>query len=364
MGARRRRQLHRPWRDNNLFHLLLALALLGASCSPLLLISATSLLTSPSAVSTSGSTTIVDLKFFNIATHGWSQDAMARIKASTMGGGSAFRELNAWWQAASTVLGQLESTAWELELDELLMGQGGQQHAQQQQDASSTGEGQRQAEAQASAAAAAAASALVGGSPEQQMLGLMQCVNEQHRPEVAMSWEAALAADMRASVRVVGAWWHANASHAVQALPDGNTRPFPVTVVTSASMSRLPQLYAQCLSWAGPLSAVLYVGLSTSPPANASSGSGGGGAHDPQQAASNGGGGLSAQDRNTLRQAALQVSQFMLDMEHERHACKPHVVLVYERYLDDSARQLLYPCNIPRNLARLQVSGVRRGEGA
>ncbi len=35
----------------------------------------------------------------------------------------------------------------------------------------------------------------------------------------------------------------------------------PVTVTTQLSVSRLPQLYAQCKSWSGPLSAAVYVPL-------------------------------------------------------------------------------------------------------
>ncbi len=60
-----------------------------------------------------------------------------------------------------------------------------------------------------------------------------------------MNWKAAMA-DQPASVRAVAAFW---TNHAPST---------PMTVVTSASVSRLSQLRAQCNSWSGPLSAMLY----------------------------------------------------------------------------------------------------------
>lgn len=63
-----------------------------------------------------------------------------------------------------------------------------------------------------------------------------------------MTWRAAMADDL-ASVAVAGVWW------------SSKQRPVPVTVITQATVDRLPQLYSQCKSWRGPLSAVLYIGF-------------------------------------------------------------------------------------------------------
>ena len=55
--------------------------------------------------------------------------------------------------------------------------------------------------------------------------------------------------DDLASVAVGGVWWSAK------------QRVVPLTLITQATVDRLPQLYSQCKSWRGPLSAVLYLGL-------------------------------------------------------------------------------------------------------
>jgi hypothetical protein len=41
--------------------------------------------------------------------------------------------------------------------------------------------------------------------------------------------------------------------------------------------------------------------------------------------------------------------------------CKPDVLLMWEMYSDEPARTLLYPYNILRNLARLQVRALLFG---
>ncbi len=83
---------------------------------------------------------------------------------------------------------------------------------------------------------------------EPDMMRVVQCVNDAYNASARMTWEGAMA-DEESSVKVVGAWWK---NHA----PSD-----PVTVTTSGSVSRLPQLYAQCLTWSGPLSVVLYQAL-------------------------------------------------------------------------------------------------------
>ncbi len=67
--------------------------------------------------------------------------------------------------------------------------------------------------------------------------------------------------------------------------------------------------------------------------------------------------------RRTNCTCVAQISQFMLDMQQVRGACKPDVLLVYELYADEQARRLLYPFNVLRNLARLQV-GAGRGRSS
>lgn len=44
--------------------------------------------------------------------------------------------------------------------------------------------------------------------------------------------------------------------------------PNPVTLVTQLSHDRLPQLEAQCASWGGRLSAVVYLSVPASPKAD------------------------------------------------------------------------------------------------
>lgn len=63
-----------------------------------------------------------------------------------------------------------------------------------------------------------------------------------------MTWKAAMD-DELAAIGVAGAWWSVK------------ERPVPVTLITQSSVDRLPQLYSQCKSWGGPLSAVIFLGL-------------------------------------------------------------------------------------------------------
>lgn len=77
---------------------------------------------------------------------------------------------------------------------------------------------------------------------------LAEAVNARYDRTKAMSWSAAMADDL-ASIGVAGVWWSAH------------QRPVPVTLTTQASLDRLTQLYTQCKSWKGPLSAVVFIGL-------------------------------------------------------------------------------------------------------
>ncbi len=257
------------------------------------------------------------------------------------------REPQLWRVAMANTMKQVSEVSWWLGWEDLGFGSSSSGNAEQQQQ-------QQQQQQQDNPDL---------GGKEPDMLKLVRCVNAAHDPRREVDWKGAMR-DEEASIKVVGAWWR-------------NHQPADVvTVVTSASVSRLPQLYAQCLSWAGPLSVTLY--------------------HAQQ---SNGSGRLSALNQASLRTAVLQVgtarwlvgwvrplgrpgqgttrqvnsdhacrcrrpvqvSQFMLDMQQVPHACKPDVLLVYEMYRDDQARRLLYPFNLVRNLARLQVGEVEGG---
>jgi hypothetical protein len=81
---------------------------------------------------------------------------------------------------------------------------------------------------------------------------LVKCLNTPYTPNAGsyMSWDRAMDNSLQeATFRVVAAWW---SNHEPTA---------PITAVTSSSVNRLSQLYAQCKSWNGPLSAALIVPL-------------------------------------------------------------------------------------------------------
>ncbi len=50
-------------------------------------------------------------------------------------------------------------------------------------------------------------------------------------------------------LQVVGVWW------------TRRTSPVPLTILTNSDIKRLDQLEAQCVSWAGPLDAILHMPL-------------------------------------------------------------------------------------------------------
>jgi hypothetical protein len=64
-----------------------------------------------------------------------------------------------------------------------------------------------------------------------------------------MTWDAAMNDDL-AAIAVAGVWW------SKKVVPD-----VPVTVVTQSTVDRIPQIFAQCKCWGGPLSALAYLGL-------------------------------------------------------------------------------------------------------
>lgn len=85
------------------------------------------------------------------------------------------------------------------------------------------------------------------GASAESMRQVVECINEKYVRK-NMTWDAAMSDDL-ASVQVAGAWWTAK------------RRRVPVTLVTQSTVDRIPQLYAQCKSWGGPMAVVLYLGL-------------------------------------------------------------------------------------------------------
>lgn len=145
---------------------------------------------------------------------------------------------------------------------------------------------------------------------------MMKCINERYVPRV-VTWNKAMA-DVLPSVKTVGIWW------------SNKTASIPMTIVTQLSYDRIDQLKAQCDTWGGPISAVVYLGLL-------------------QPAALR----LEAGPISQLTRAILNISQFFDGVE-ATGKCQLDIMLVYELYQEERA-MMLYPVNLLRNLARLQA---------
>ncbi|KAG1666443.1 hypothetical protein FOA52_015113 [Chlamydomonas sp. UWO 241] len=135
-----------------------------------------------------------------------------------------------------------------------------------------------------------------------------------------MDWDSAMR-DELASVFVSGVWW------------SGHAPATPVTMVTQATVDRLPQLRSQCRSWRGGLSVALYLALEQT---DISSGK------------------LSDANVRLLAKAAAHVHNFFLEIERNGTMCALDVMLVLEVFVEHKA-MMLYPINVLRNLARLQA---------
>lgn len=160
-------------------------------------------------------------------------------------------------------------------------------------------------------------SASHGAHPSQ----MVECINDVYFPR-HVTWRDGFnnLTYMHASVRVLGIWW------------SSKPRDLPVTVVTQATLDRLPQLSAQCRSWRGPLSAVVYTHVVQ--------------AEHP--------GRLSHANILELQRASTEVAQLAYQLEAEPGACQLEAMLVYEVFAEQQAA-MLYPVNVLRNLARLQA---------
>ena len=83
---------------------------------------------------------------------------------------------------------------------------------------------------------------------------LVDCINEaigegsEEAHDSATTWEGAMG-DSPAKLHALSSWW--------------SSKPLliPLTVVTQLSANRVTQLWAQCRSWPGPLSAAIHIAL-------------------------------------------------------------------------------------------------------
>lgn len=148
---------------------------------------------------------------------------------------------------------------------------------------------------------------------------LVDCINRKYTPSAhGTTWDEAMD-DILPSFVAAGSWW--------------SNKPLliPLTVVTQLSANRVTQLWAQCKSWPGPLSAAVHISIvqSSSTP-------------------------LNSQNSQLLTRTVRAMSDFHLAIEKDPSACRLDLVLVYEVYQEKRAT-MLYPVNQLRNLARLQA---------
>ena len=82
---------------------------------------------------------------------------------------------------------------------------------------------------------------------------LVLCLND-HQPKNPVSSLDHLLSNEMTALPVAGAWWSLRGSQ-------NQEKKIPLTLVSQLSFDRLEQLEAQCRSWGGPISAVLYLAL-------------------------------------------------------------------------------------------------------
>lgn len=123
---------------------------------------------------------------------------------------------------------------------------------------------------------------------------------------------------------------------AFQSWQSKRPRVIDLTIVTMTTPSRIKSLEAQCESWLGPLSAVVYVGLVED---SASRGSGSS---------------LSEENESSLECTAERLTSMYNRLEDVAGACQLDVTLVYE-VLAEHRLAPLWPINAARNLAVLQA---------
>lgn len=109
-------------------------------------------------------------------------------------------------------------------------------------------------------------------------------------------------ADSPASFKAAGAWW--------------SKKPLtiPLTIVTQLSANRMTQLWMQCKSWPGPLSAAVLIPIIQA-------------VAQP----------LSFRNDQILRRTIKAITDFHVAAEQDSSACKLDIILVYEVYAEKQA---------------------------
>jgi len=128
-----------------------------------------------------------------------------------------------------------------------------------------------------------------------------------------MTWNAAMMDETMGHFRALATFW---------STLDSDRKPasnVPVTLTTIGSVNRLPQLYAQCAAYAGPLSVALYLPIMQDL------------------------GPITPANQAILRDAVLQTAQFVMDVKAMQGSCQPDVLLIYEIFADDLAKALNDP---------------------
>lgn len=150
---------------------------------------------------------------------------------------------------------------------------------------------------------------------------LVECLNEAFDEDIATSWKRAMDSKFKneASLYAAGAWW------------SKKQPPVPLTIVTQLSSNRISQLWAQCQTFPGTISAAIHLGL-----------------YQEQSKP------LSLRNNANLKKAQRNLSEFHQMVERNNSACILDILLVYEIYSEKRA-MLLYPVNQLRNLARVQA---------
>jgi glycosyltransferase-like protein LARGE len=158
-----------------------------------------------------------------------------------------------------------------------------------------------------------------------------------------------------ARLRLRRAWWSSHPLPAASA---------PLTIATGLNPGRLDQLESQCQSWAGPISAAVYLVLPQYDGAEVGGAGGGAGAgeggsgddgsnHDEEDDAALG---LTPASRAALAEAERAVADFHARAERGENGmrCRLDAMLLYETVADDRMAVLL-PINAMRNYALLQA---------
>ena len=150
-------------------------------------------------------------------------------------------------------------------------------------------------------------------------------------------------------------WWAAAEE------PSGGQEQFLVTLVTQLSSNRLPQLKAQCATWAGPIAAVVYMPLLLS-----ASGGGGGGGETASGGGDEEGASLPEAAEEKVRKDIADIEELYIwsaeaarrpvrDQSKARATADEHVpscslriALVLEAFQQERAAAVLYPVSRER----------------